>query len=135
MAIITRFTDKIKLFLLDYTEEVGISFIIIFVAISSFFLGKYSVLSQKLDKRPIQFEGSIDNSKVINSFSNQAGQVNLLSSENSNNDGQVVASKIGKRYYPLTCAGASRISDKNKIFFASVALAEKAGLTLAAGCK
>lgn len=48
--------------------------------------------------------------------------------------GQVVASKNGTKYYLPTCAGAKRISERNKIFFASVALAEKAGYAPAANC-
>ena len=49
--------------------------------------------------------------------------------------GQIVASKGGTKYYFLSCAGASRISDANKVWFASVDAALSAGYTLAANCK
>lgn len=49
--------------------------------------------------------------------------------------GQVVASKNGTKYYTPTCAGASRISPANKIWFASIAAAVAAGYTPAANCK
>ena len=49
--------------------------------------------------------------------------------------GQVVASKNGTKYYLPGCAGAGRISEANKVWFASVALATKAGYTPAANCK
>jgi hypothetical protein len=49
--------------------------------------------------------------------------------------GSVVASKNGTKYYPAGCAGANRISDENKVWFASVAAAANAGYALAANCK
>lgn len=47
----------------------------------------------------------------------------------------IVASKNGTKYYPAGCAGANRISDENKVWFASVAAATNAGYALAANCK
>lgn len=49
--------------------------------------------------------------------------------------GQVVASKNGTKYYPPDCAAAGRISDANKIWFASVSAAREAGYEPAANCK
>jgi hypothetical protein len=49
--------------------------------------------------------------------------------------GQIVASKGGTKYYFLSCAGASRISDANKVWFASASAAEEAGYALATNCK
>ncbi|HUY05411.1 MAG TPA: hypothetical protein VMV62_01700 [Candidatus Paceibacterota bacterium] len=46
----------------------------------------------------------------------------------------VVASKSGTRYYPPGCAGASRISDANKVWFVSAEAAEAAGYAPAANC-
>lgn len=48
---------------------------------------------------------------------------------------QVVASKSGTKYYLPRCAGADRISDANKIWFASAVAATRAGYTLAVNCK
>jgi hypothetical protein len=48
--------------------------------------------------------------------------------------GQVVASKSGTKYYLPTCAGVSRISDANKIWFPSASIAETAGYTPATNC-
>ena len=47
----------------------------------------------------------------------------------------VVASKNGTKYYLPECAGASRISDANKVWFVSTAAALAAGYTPAANCK
>lgn len=49
--------------------------------------------------------------------------------------GQVVASKTGARYHFPWCAGASQIAEKNKVWFASVEEARKAGYTPASNCK
>lgn len=48
---------------------------------------------------------------------------------------KVVASKTGTKYYPLGCAGADRILDANKVWFASASVAKSAGYTLATNCK
>lgn len=49
--------------------------------------------------------------------------------------GQVIASKNGTKYYLPDCAGASRISDVNKVWFASASAALAAGYEPAANCK
>ncbi len=49
--------------------------------------------------------------------------------------GSIVASKSGVKYYYASCSGASRISDANKIFFSSAQEAQSAGYTLAVNCK
>ena len=49
--------------------------------------------------------------------------------------GQVVASKSGTKYYLSSCAGAARITEANKVWFASAALALKAGYTPSSTCK
>ena len=50
------------------------------------------------------------------------------------NSGAFTASKNGKKYYPAGCAGASRIKNENKVYFATSAQAVAAGYSLAAGC-
>lgn len=49
--------------------------------------------------------------------------------------GQVVASRNGTRYYPQGCPGAARISEANKVWFASAVAAEAAGYARAANCE
>lgn len=49
--------------------------------------------------------------------------------------GQVMASKNGTKYYLPGCAGADRIANANKVWFASPAAASNAGYTPAANCK
>lgn len=69
-----------------------------------------------------------------------AGQGSVLRIEEGGIDGarvagKVVASKNGTKYYPPDCAAASRISDANKIWFASASAALDAGYEPAANCK
>lgn len=45
-----------------------------------------------------------------------------------------VASKFGTKYYTLTCSGASRIHEENKIYFPDIATAKAAGYTPALNC-
>lgn len=134
MSIITRFLYKIKLYILDHLEEAGVCLIIIFVGISSFGLGKYSVLHQS-PKDHI----TIEESNISDQEGNMATSTTVVNGkvrDKSNADStQVVASKTGKRYYLPWCGAAQRISDKNKIYFASALEAEKAGLTKATNCK
>ncbi len=49
-------------------------------------------------------------------------------------EGQVLASKNGTKYYLPWCAGADRIPDANKVWFASSDAAAEAGYTPAANC-
>ncbi len=48
--------------------------------------------------------------------------------------GKYVASKNGTKYYLTTCSGAARISEANKIWFASAAAAQAAGYAPAVNC-
>ena len=48
--------------------------------------------------------------------------------------GSFVASKNGKKYYPLSCSGANRIKEENKIYFTTGEQAERAGYGKAANC-
>jgi hypothetical protein len=45
-----------------------------------------------------------------------------------------LASKSGTKYYLPTCAGAKRIKDENRVWFATVEEAKAKGLTPAANC-
>ena len=49
--------------------------------------------------------------------------------------GKVVASKRGSKYHYPWCSGAKRMSEKNKIWFATIEAARQAGYTPAKNCK
>ena len=48
--------------------------------------------------------------------------------------GEVVASKAGTKYYLPGCAGANRIAEENKVYFASPELARAQGYEPADNC-
>jgi len=53
----------------------------------------------------------------------------------SSAQGNYVASKNGKLYYPVDCASAKRIALKNRMWFATSEDAEKSGFTPSSSCK
>jgi len=57
------------------------------------------------------------------------------SKQGSMAEGGLIASKSGTKYYYPWCGSAARISEKNKIYFASIAEARAKGYTPAANCK
>ncbi|MEI8130068.1 MAG: hypothetical protein WCG55_01020 [bacterium] len=48
--------------------------------------------------------------------------------------GAFIASKNGKKYYPASCAGASKIKATNRVYFQTSKEAESAGYSLASQC-
>jgi len=118
-----------------------IAVVIVLVAITSFFLGRISIL-----------EGNKEAIKVYdlsNATENLSGTGNTETSGNSTSNPStlnsaaaavasgetVVASKNGTKYHYPWCPGAKQISDKNKITFNSIEEARAAGYTPASNCK
>lgn len=106
--------------------------IIIGVGISSFALGRFSILNN------VRAENIVANSQVQN-------RLEIGDNYNSNLTGQAqsikigekryVASKNGKMYYSLGCSGAKRIKPENEVWFNSQIDAEKSGYVLSSTCK
>ena len=95
-------------------------FIIVLVSLGSFGLGRLSVakIDNNMEQLSIKEEG-----------------INISKKEGDTREKLYVASKNGKLYYSLGCAGAKRISPKNEVWFASSIDAEKSGYTLSTSCK
>lgn len=51
------------------------------------------------------------------------------------NEGSLVASRNGTRYYTPGCSGISRINPENRVYFDTPEQAEATGLTLAQACQ
>ncbi len=94
-------------------------FIIIGVGVSSFALGRLSVVSTS--------EG-----KTFSLSSQGASAVPL--SRISGEGMAYVASKNGKLYYTVSCPPASRILPENKVWFASIREAEDMGYRPSSSC-
>lgn len=117
-------------------EQVFTTFLIVFVAFSSFFLGRESVSTAtkiSSNQSPIvltaQGFGAFSTSSVSLTTASTSENVDPTSTTMP-----YVASKAGKKYHHLTCSGAKLIKETNKIFFASPNQAEAAGYSRASNC-
>jgi len=104
-------------------RKLFLSFTILLVALLSFGIGQLSVTG---NREPIRIEYD---SQISNQTAQTASVVNAIG-KNS-----VVASKNGIRYHYPYCTGAKQIKEENRIIFATPAIAEAAGFTLASNCK
>lgn len=114
--------------------------VVILVGLSSFGLGRLSVSDDssnkeiKLENKNINVvKGEIGKSiEVENSMKNTLGGIEKV--EGIQKEKMYVASKNGKLYYSVSCSGAKRISEKNKVWFSSKEDAEKNGYTPSTSC-
>lgn len=123
MDIITRSLFKIKGYIWSNLEEVGVSLIIIFVAISSYFLGRSAEVFDSVHE-PVTVEYIDDNSLA------KSTSTGLTTGSNT----EVVATLHGKKYYLPWCSVVAKLAPEAKRHFASVAEAESFGLTPAKNC-
>jgi hypothetical protein len=108
-------------------ENIALAAIIILVGTASFGLGRLSVGKERVPARVIAPEGA-QAAIVTNGASPNAASAAV-------SNGSVTASKNGTKYYTAGCSGAARISEANKVTFATSAEAEAAGYEKAAACK
>ncbi len=102
-------------------------------AIVSFYLGYIAHLESHFEP-PISLQGA--QNPYSKAYVVQAGQSPAkgeiaaipLSS------GAFVASKNGRKYYPVGCGSSKRIKDANKVFFNTKTDAEAQGYSIASGC-
>lgn len=112
----------------------------ILVAVSMYFIGNMTALESQSNEIQIIYPDAIaldsnqSNKKAEASNINTEIQKDVISKSNSN-QGQIIASKNGKRYYYKNCGGVNRIKTENRIYFETEQQAESKGLTLASGCK
>jgi len=94
---------------------------LLLITVISFGFGR---LSQRVNPEPV---------KILSPASVQvsAQTISIVEEQGSRN---FVASKNGKKYYPLSCSGAGRIKEGNKVYFDTQQEAEDAGYSKAANC-
>ena len=114
---------KIVEFIKTYHSEFVLGVVVACMCLISFNMGKMSIA-----KNPAH--------KALAIISPPSSAVSNQPVENTKTDLRVVASKAaGSKLYHFTwCSGAKRISEKNKLYFATEALAKTAGYTLAGNC-
>jgi hypothetical protein len=143
--------DKVK----DESRTISIILILILTSSLSYGLGRMnsSINSNQgnggmalvdCTQSPARLVGLLDQSEISVSQTAATGKVSetIRYSEGEEGktikkvrDGQVFASKKGKKYYYSWCSGGNRIKPANRVFFDNAALAEAAGYTIAASCK
>ncbi|MBI2624322.1 hypothetical protein HYW67_02395 [Candidatus Parcubacteria bacterium] len=129
--MLANLLEKLKAFWTDWQRDILAGLAVGLVALGSFGLGRLTAPQPKppvtlqevdLQKLFVRQEGSALGAQTVNQQSKTQVQGNFLASRN------------GKRYYPKDCASANRIKPENRIWFASIAEAEKAGYTKATNC-
>lgn len=135
--IIEKFAEKVKRATkTDNNEFVKLgravfwTLVLVLTASLSFGLGRLSKIEER--REPIKIEmpqvsENLENVATVNLAGNKAGEDILTK--------PIVASKRGKKYHYIWCAGAKTIKEENKLFFATEIEAERAGYTLAANCQ
>jgi len=108
--------------------------IIILVGLSSFGLGRLSVLNISSEE-DIKLENT--NDYIVKEEIGKRVKVesSIDNVESNFKERKYLASKNGKLYYTVSCSGASRIREENKVWFATSTEAEKAGYSLSTSCK
>lgn len=122
--------QKVKYFFIDNRTDIFIAAIIFLVGLSSFGLGRLSVLVQEKEKIRIEKSpAGLSQIKDINtkSLDKAVSQVSAV-------QGKYVASKSGTSYHLPWCPSATKIKEENKIWFNSKEEAEKLGYKPAVNC-
>jgi len=136
--------EKIKSF--TASEEGKLMYIVIVilcVAIGSYSLGR---LSMKNTENPVlvRFEGKqIPLANELEPISDSESTTQVHSVANTSANALVgkdvgihpyVASKRGKKYYPISCSAASTLKQENKIYFDTEEEAQAKGYSLSQSC-
>lgn len=127
---INDFSNKIKGKINIDSYTLLCLFIVVLVGLSSFGLGRLSVIDNKSED--IKLENKSD--QFVKNEVGKSGEQKIIE-DISSREKMYIASKNGKLYYGVTCSGAKRISEKNAIWFADKEEAEKAGYELSSSCK
>lgn len=135
---------KFKTSLQRVPEEAILVALIVLVGVSGFGLGRLSALESSREPVRIIAPGggvpeavehsTVETQNAARSTSQAASVKSAVNQIETGDSGAVVASKNSTKYHLPWCSGAKRISEANKITFASKAEAEKAGYTAAANC-
>lgn len=128
--------QKIKLFLAsEKGKDFLIILIIIFVALSSFGLGR---LSKENSSTGLKIEYQDQTANILGAqelAKTEVGQkLAIPQTDLKNSAGEYFASNRGKKYYPVDCSAGKSIKTENRIYFKTSLEAEKAGYELSSSC-
>ena len=112
-------------------DELFTAALLILVGLASFGLGRHSVLTD--GAVPERTAGAVEMS--IDDRGRISGSNEELEPVEAEENGAYVGSKNSDKYHLPWCSGAQRISEENKVWFATKAEAKAAGYIPAANCK
>ncbi|MBI2057763.1 MAG: hypothetical protein HYT63_02145 [Candidatus Yanofskybacteria bacterium] len=127
--MLLKLLQKIK----ENQRDIVLSAVIILITVISFQSGKISALKNRGEAGVEIREASLG--EIFVQSSDQTKNIRTESTNSNKADFRVVASKNSNKYHFSWCAGAGKISDKNKISFPTEAAAIAAGYLLASNCK
>lgn len=135
--------NTIKQSILRHKELVRKVAILTLSIIFAFILGLYLGIGNKqaitaIFKAPEGFNMELDGNffaKMDELFKSKEKTENNQNKDNNLIKDGYVASKIGKKFYPISCKASESLSEKNKIYFNSEDQAKKEGYTLSERCK
>jgi len=129
--------EKIKSFIkLVDRKDIITALIIIFVAFSSFGLGRLSKIEENKEDINIIYPPNYKQMLTANvSQSLNTGVEEGSKTVSDEGNQTILASKNGTKYYFTWCSGVSRIKEENKIWFANEQEAQMRGLTKSSTCK
>lgn len=129
--MLSKHLQKVKSFIEGNKSDLYVAALIFLVSLTSFGLGRLSVLWPK--KEPI----TIEQPNVERQKTNESSVGSLPSSLgiSLSTKGKYVVSKSGKAYHLPWCPGALKIKEENKIWFQTKEEAEKAGYKPAGNCE
>ncbi len=118
---------KFKEFVEAYTNEIFLVGVIVLVGFISFGLGRLSV-----DGGAYGSDLIIESTPIeVNKFVEALDEDKRIVEQGS---GTIIGNKNSRIYHRSDCSGALRMSEGNKVFFASIITAKDAGYRPAANC-
>ncbi len=138
--MIPEYTQKVKGWVSKNKIDIFTAAVIFFIGISSFGLGRLSVLLPQ--KEAIRFEDPAASDATDISYAPLAAISQESASPNVSDtaspaalkNGAFVASKSGSVYYAVWCSGVSRIREENKVWFQTKEGAKAQGYRPAKNC-
>lgn len=113
-------------------DDVFLGAIIILVAFGSFGLGRLSAIEKT--KTPMRIENAplVTSETFATTTTRESGAGFVAGKEGSSS---LIGSRNGTKYHYVWCAGAQKITEANRIYFASKEDASSRGYTPASNCK
>lgn len=107
--------------------------LILSVAIIFFALGRLSVQNKPKNQVKIEYPAQLQSASIITSQNSSTTET--ISTSTPPQDGPVIGSKSGKKYYFPWCGTVKRIKKENQVYFSGIASAKSAGFTPGGNCK